>query len=104
MRYSVAMISIHETDNFSEWMARLRDKRARARINARIDRLAHGNAGDAMPVGGGVSEVRIHYGPGYRVYFTKIGLEIVLLLCGGDKSSQAADIAEAKALARRPLR
>ena len=98
------MISIHETEEFSEWMARLRDKQARTRINARIDRLAYGNAGDVMPVGGGVSELRIHYGPGYRVYFTRVGLEIVLLLCGGDKSSQAADIAEAKALARRPFK
>ena len=98
------MISIHETDEFSEWMARLRDKQARTRINARIDRLAHGNAGDVMPVGGGVSELRIHHGPGYRVYLTRVGVEIVLLLCGGDKSSQAADIAEAKALARRPFK
>lgn len=80
-------------------MAGLRDHRARAKIAARIDRLALGNPGDVGPVGEGVSELRIHYGPGYRVYFVKRGRTLIVLLCGGDKSSQAKDIKAARALA-----
>jgi putative addiction module killer protein len=78
---------------------RLRDLRAKAKIAARIDRLALGNAGDAEPVGEGVSELRIHYGPGYRVYFTHRGPIVIVLLCAGDKSTQTKDIKTAKALA-----
>jgi putative addiction module killer protein len=76
----------------AEWLAGLRDMRARAKIQARIDRLESGNAGDCEPVGEGVYELRIHYGPGYRVYFCNTGRQIVLLLCGGDKSTQQTDI------------
>jgi putative addiction module killer protein len=93
------MIEVRKTATFSDWMVRLRDHRARARIAARIDRLALGNLGDVEPVGEGVSELRIHYGPGYRVYFVKRGGTLILLLCGGDKSTQAKDIKAAKMLA-----
>jgi putative addiction module killer protein len=93
------MATIRRTDEFSDWLRNLRDLRARAKIVARIDRLALGNPGDVAPVGNGVSEMRIHHGPGYRVYFVQRGADIVVLLCGGDKGSQAADIAMAKKLA-----
>ncbi len=78
----------------------LRDMRARARIAVRIDRLALGNPGDVKPVGEGVSELRIPYGPGYRLYYVQKGDELVILLCGGNKGSQRRDIAAAKALAK----
>jgi putative addiction module killer protein len=90
---------IRQTEAFSEWLRNLSDSRARARIAARIDRLALGNPGDVAPVGEGVSEMRIHYGPGYRVYFVQRGAALVVLLCGGDKSTQAGDIRTAKQLA-----
>ena len=93
------MATIRRTDEFSDWLRNLRDLRAKAKIATRIDRLALGNPGDVAPVGGGVSEMRIHYGPGYRVYFIQRGEDIVVLLCGGDKGSQASDIATAKKLA-----
>jgi putative addiction module killer protein len=93
------MVAIRRTDEFSRWFRSLRDVRAKAKIAIRIDRLALGNPGDVAPVGDGVSELRIHTGPGYRVYFVQRGAEIVILLCGGDKSSQQTDIASAKALA-----
>jgi putative addiction module killer protein len=93
------VIEIRKTAIFAEWMAGLRDTRARAKIAARIDRIALGNAGDVEPVGEGVSELRIHYGSGYRVYFTRRSLTLFVLLCGGDKSTQAKDIRAAKALA-----
>jgi putative addiction module killer protein len=93
------MATIGRTDAFSDWLRNLRDLRGKAKIAARIDRLALGNPGDIAPVGSGVSEMRIHYGPGYRVYFVQRGADIVVLLCGGDKSSQASDIAVAKKLA-----
>ncbi len=80
-------------------MAGLRDRRARAKIVARIDRLADGNPGDVEPVGNGVSELRIHYGPGYRVYFVRRGGVLIVLLCGGDKDTQTKDIKTAKTLA-----
>ena len=86
------MLAIHETEVFSAWMSKLRDARGRAKIAARIDRLAQGNPGDVASVGLGVSEMRIHFGPGYRVYFARRGEEIVILLCGGDKSTQTRDI------------
>jgi putative addiction module killer protein len=93
------MIEVRKTATFSDWMAALRDHRARAKIAARIDRLALRNAGDARPVGEGVSELRIHHGPGYRVYFVARGETLIILLCGGDKSTQARDIKTAKRLA-----
>lgn len=90
---------IDRLPEFERWFERLRDIRARAAINRRILRLQGGNVGDAKPVGDAVSELRIDYGPGYRVYFTQIGSVVVVLLCGGDKSSQQRDIAAAQALA-----
>lgn len=86
------MIEVERTDVFVKWLAGLSDRRARIRIAARIDRLALGNPGDVKSVGTSVSELRIDYGPGYRLYFTKRDKAIVLLLCGGDKSTQARDI------------
>jgi len=94
------MIEVRRTDIFDRWIAGLRDVSARARILRRIDRLAAGNMGDAKSVGGGVSELRFIFGPGYRVYFTRRGDKILLLLCGGDKGSQDKDIETAKALAK----
>jgi putative addiction module killer protein len=93
------MKTVKRTEEFSSWLKQLRDTRARAKIFARIDRLALGNPGDVEPVGNGVSEMKIHYGPGYRVYFVQRGEEIIVLLCGGDKGSQSVDIALAKQLA-----
>lgn len=95
-----ALIEVRQTGTFSEWFDSLRDRRARARINVRIRRLSLGNPGDVRPVGQGVSELRIDYGPGYRVYFVQHGRALVILLAGGDKSTQAADIRSAHKLAR----
>jgi len=86
------VIEVRKTDTFARWLDGLRDLRARARIQVRIERLAAGNPGDAEPVGEGVSEMRIAYGPGYRVYYKKRGRALVILLAGGDKTSQARDI------------
>lgn len=94
------MIEIRKTDVFAEWLDALRDLQARARVQARIERLAGGNPGDVEPVGEGVSELRINYGPGYRVYFKQRGRELIILLAGGDKSTQAKDIKAALRLAR----
>lgn len=94
------MIEIRKTAHFSQWLDALRDIQARARVQARIERLAGGNPGDVASVGEGVSELRIHYGPGYRVYFKQRGGEVILLLAGGDKSTQAKDIKIALRLAR----
>ena len=94
------MIEVRQTNVFAQWLDALRDIRARARVQARIERLASGLAGDVRPVGEGVSELRIDYGPGYRVYFKKIGQQIVVLLAGGDKRTQVADIRTAITLAR----
>lgn len=94
------MIEIRKTGIFAQWLNELRDIRARARVQARIERLAAGNPGDVAPVGEGVSELRIDYGPGYRVYFMKRGHELIILLAGGDKSSQTKDIKVALRLAR----
>jgi putative addiction module killer protein len=93
------MIEVRKTSAFSDWMAKLRDHRARAKIAARIDRLAFGNPGDIESVGEGVSELRIHTGPGYRVYFVRRGETLIVLLCGGNKRTQARDIKTAKMLA-----
>ncbi len=97
------MIEIRKTDIFIEWLDGLRDIQARARIQIRIERLAAGNAGDVEPVGDGVSELRINYGPGYRVYFKQRGRELIILLAGGDKRTQAKDIKTALRLARNLL-
>ena len=89
------MVEVRKTLVFAQGLDGLRDLQGRARVQARIERLARGNPGDVEPVGAGVSELRIHFGPGYRVYFLKRGREIILLLGGGDKSTQAKDIAAA---------
>lgn len=94
------MIEIRKTDVFVEWLDSLRDMRARARVLVRIERLAAGNPGDVKPVSEGVSELRIDYGPGYRVYFKKRGRGLVILLAGGDKNTQTRDIKKALLLAR----
>jgi putative addiction module killer protein len=94
------MIEVRQTETFAAWFKQLRDRHARARVQVRIDRLALGNPGDVRPVGEGVSELRIDYGPGYRVYFVRRGSTLIVLLAGGDKRTQTADIAEALALAR----
>lgn len=94
------LIEIRQTVAFSRWLGGLKDRKARARILVRIDRLSLGNPGDVKPVGEGVSELRITYGPGYRVYFTQRSNRLVLLLCGGNKGSQKRDIATALAMAR----
>lgn len=94
------MFEIRQTDTYAKWFARLRDHQARARINARIRRLSLGNPGDVKPVGGGVSEIRIDYGPGYRVYYIRNGPSLIVLLAGGEKSSQQQDIQTALKLAR----
>jgi putative addiction module killer protein len=91
---------IRKTERFTHWLDALRDLHARARIQVRIARLEAGNPGDTKPVGEGVSEMRIDYGPGYRVYFTQSGREVVVLLAGGDKRTQTADIKAAQRLAR----
>ena len=93
------MLQIRKTHVYAEWIDNLRDLQGRARILVRVERLAAGNPGDVKPVGGGVSELRIHFGPGYRVYFTQRGQDIVILLAGGDKSSQPKDIQSALQLA-----
>lgn len=94
------MIEVRQTERFKTWLSDLRDERARARILKRLDRAGQGNLGDVAPVGDGVSEMRIFYGPGYRVYFVQRGKELIVLLCGGDKSTQHTDIEDAKALAK----
>lgn len=92
------MVEILRSQTFADWLNNLRDNQARLRINARLLRMEAGNMGDTAPVGEGVSELRIHYGPGYRVYFVQRGS--VILLCGGDKSTQPRDIKRAKQMAR----
>jgi putative addiction module killer protein len=93
------MFEIRKTDTYAKWLDCLRDIHARARVQARIERLATGNPGDVKPVGEGVSELRIDYGPGYRVYYTMRGRTLIILLAGGDKRTQAADIKTALRLA-----
>lgn len=94
------MIEIRKTAVFAQWLDELRDIKARARVQVRVERLAAGNPGDVEPVGEGVSELRINYGPGYRVYFKQQGQELIILLAGGDKSTQAKDIKAALRLAQ----
>jgi len=92
-------ITVVQTDAFAAWHVALKDLKARIAIARRIDQAAHGNLGDCVPVGAGVLEMRIHVGAGYRVYFTRRGGELVVLLCGGDKGSQSRDIQKAQKLA-----
>ncbi len=94
------MVDVRQTAIFSDWLTNLGDMDAKARIVARIRRLELGNPGDTRSVGGKVSEMRVDYGPGYRLYFTRKGRAIVILLCGGDKGSQRRDIREARKLAK----
>jgi putative addiction module killer protein len=93
------VIEIRETEAFSLWLRSLRDSQARARIAARIRRLAFGNPGDVRPVGEGISELRIHHGAGYRVYYVQRGTALIILLCGGDKRTQERDIETARRMA-----
>ena len=94
------MVEIRKTENFTKWIDGLSDIQARARILVRIERLAAGNPGDVKPVGEGVSELRVDYGPGYRVYYKKIGRTIIVLLAGGDKRTQNKDIKTAQRMAK----
>lgn len=94
------MIELKQTEVFEKWESKLKDKRLRLTIATRLNRLAYGNLGDVKPVGEGISELRIDYGPGYRIYFQRRGNRIIILLCGGDKKSQPKDIAAAKLLAK----
>ena len=94
------MVEIRTTELFAKWVDGLKDIRARARILVRIERLAAGNPGDVRPVGEGVSELRVDYGPGYRVYYTQRGRSVVILLAGGEKRTQAKDIKTALRLAK----
>ena len=100
MGYNLSVRTIQTTEFFDTWLDQLKDRQARLRIQMRIDRAEQGNFGDVKPVAEGVSEMRIDFGPGYRVYFTQRGLEIVILLAGGSKASQVKDIKTALQLAR----
>jgi putative addiction module killer protein len=93
------MLEVQKTEEFHEWLSSLADQRAQAKIVSRVERLGLGNPGDVKAVGEGVSEMRVSYGPGYRVYFKRTGKTVVLLLCGGDKSTQDKDIKRAKEIA-----
>lgn len=93
------MVQLKQSDTFRKWEAKLKDQKAKALIAARLFRLSNGLEGDVSPVGAGISELRIHYGPGYRIYFKRKGQEIIILLCGGDKGSQDRDIRLAKTIA-----
>jgi putative addiction module killer protein len=90
---------VRRSNIYKRWFTNLRDSQAKARIIARVKRLSQGNPGDVKPIGDGCSEMRIDYGPGYRVYYQETGKEIIILLCGGDKSTQQEDIAKAKKIA-----
>lgn len=93
------MVEVVKSLTFDRWLRKLKDRRAAARVQVRIDRMAAGNPGDVKPVGNGISELRIDYGPGYRVYYLHEGQRLNVLLCGGDKSTQQKDIEEAKRIA-----
>lgn len=94
------MFEIIKSETFERWLIGLKDRQARLRVLSRVDRLSEGNPGDVKPVGGGISELRIDYGPGYRVYFMKRGPLVIVLLAGGDKRTQQADIRRAITIAR----
>src|SRR5260370_21057538 len=98
------MYQVQKTDEFESWLSALADQRAVAKIVSRIERLGMGNPGDAEPVGDGISEMKIDYGPGYRVYYKRTGKTVMLILCGGDKSTQRKDINRAKELAAQLLK
>ena len=100
MKYNTVVVEIRQTEVYARWFRRLRDRQARVCIDSRIRRLSLGNPGDVRPVDEGVSEIRINYGPGYRVYFVQRGQTLVVLLAGGDKDSQTRDIRRALELAR----
>jgi putative addiction module killer protein len=100
VNYSSHMVEIFRTAEFNKWLFGLSDTVSASRIQARIDRLGIGLFGDVKPVGNGVSELRVNYGPGYRIYFIQRGNKLIILLCGGDKSSQDRDISKAKAIAK----
>ena len=102
--YSFPVIEVRQTDAYETWYRKLRDRDAKSRILIRIRRLAAGNPGDVRPVGGGVSELRIDYGPGYRVYFLRVDRDLAVLLLGGDKSTQRQDIERARELAQELVR
>ncbi len=93
------MLELKQTEIFRKWRTKLKDERARTLIASRLDRLAYGHIGDVAAIGDGISELRIHFGPGYRIYFQKRGEVVIVLLCGGDKGSQAKDVKTAKRLA-----
>jgi putative addiction module killer protein len=93
-------LDIRQTETFAKWRSKLKDDIAKAAVALRLTRLSLGQLGDAKPVGDGISELRIHYGPGYRIYFQRRGETIILLLCGGDKSTQVKDIKKSKLLAK----
>ena len=99
VNYSSHMFELLKSATFDRWLFGLKDRQAKARIEVRIRRLGLGNPGDVKPVGAGISELRIDHGPGYRVYFMRRGLMVIVLLCGGDKSTQESDIVQAKAIA-----
>ena len=94
------MFEVRKTDEFDKWLSALADQRAIAKIVSRIERLGLGNAGDVKPVGEGISEMRLPHGPGYRIYYKQTGKAIVVILCGGDKSTQESDIKRAKEIAK----
>ena len=98
--YALTMKEVRKSSVYNDWFMSLRDSRAKTRIDSRVQRLAGGNPGDVKPVGEGISEMRIDYGPGYRIYYIDTGKEIIILLCGGDKKTQQADIVEARKIAR----
>lgn len=100
MEYTCGVYDIIRSTTFHDWLTKLHDAKARVRIAARIDRLAAGNPGDVEPVGSGVSELRIDYGPGYRVYFKRTGRFVIVLFCGGTKGTQDADIKRAIQMAK----
>jgi putative addiction module killer protein len=95
------VVELVQSEEFERWIVQLRDIRAQLRIRARIERLALGNPGDVKPVGEGISEMRVDYGPGYRVYYLRRGEVLIVLLCGGDKATQDKDIKQAKTIAQR---
>jgi len=95
MVYTLSVLEVVQSATFAKWLSKLPDRKTRAKVLVRIDRLALGNPGDVKPVGEGVSELRIDYGPGYRVYFVQRGKTVVVLLCGGTKGTQQADIRRA---------
>ena len=94
------MFEVRQTESYERWFSSLRDRATKVRVDVRIRRLSLGNPADVRPVGEGVSELRVNFGPGYRIYFIQKDSKVIVLLAGGDKSSQALDIARAKALAR----